>query len=159
LTRYVVEAALEMHGLSRDDRQSETYLTKIRPGEYLSLIEAMTENVACGNSAVVTAPFLREFIDDSWIAQRQSECKKMGATLALVWICCDEDSMRTYMRRRNAARDTDKLNNWDEYMTGVDLDLRPPVPHVVVSNSASSDPLEQQARQLLKGITDPDKED
>lgn len=158
LTRYVVEAALEMHGLSRDDRKSDTYLTKIRPGEYLSLIEAMTENVQCGNSAIVTAPFLREFTDGAWIEQRQSECKKMGASLTLVWVHCDEESMRTYIRRRNAARDSDKINDWDGYMTGVDVGLRPPAPHVVVSNSVSSDSLEQQAQQLLAGIFDAEKE-
>jgi DNA-binding transcriptional MocR family regulator len=38
LTRFVVEAALEMQGLSRNDRESEVYLKNFRPSEYDSLL-------------------------------------------------------------------------------------------------------------------------
>ena len=63
LTRPVVEAALEVLGCSPHDRESATYLDIIRPREYEALISAMTENVQCGTSAIVTAPFIRELRD------------------------------------------------------------------------------------------------
>src|SRR3954452_14785198 len=63
LTRPVVEAALEAMGHSPNDRESDAYLTRIRPREYEALAATTTENVACGNSAIVTAPFIREFND------------------------------------------------------------------------------------------------
>jgi DNA-binding transcriptional regulator YhcF (GntR family)/predicted kinase len=157
LTRFVVEAALEMQGLSRNDRESDTYLEKIRPGEYESLIEAMTENVQCGNSAILTAPFLREFADGAWIKKIQDTCKKMGATLTIAWVYCDEDTMRTYVRHRGAARDSAKLADWDGYMAGVNVEFRPPVEHVVVDNSTSSDPLLGQARKLVADIISSEK--
>lgn len=116
----MVEAALEVQGISRNDRESETYLQHIRPGEYDSLIEAMTENVQCGNSAIVTAPFIREFADESWIKKIQDTCKKLGVTLTIAWVYCDEDTMRTYVRHRGAARDSAKIAVYNECKAIVD---------------------------------------
>jgi DNA-binding transcriptional regulator YhcF (GntR family)/predicted kinase len=152
LTRPVVEAALEVIGHSPHDRESEVYLSKIRPREYEALLHAMTENLQCGNGSVVTAPFIREFADTAWINRVQATCTDLGATLTLVWLYCDPDTMHTYVRHRGAARDTAKLADWEGYLAGTDLDLRPPVPHVVVDNSASSEPLQDQARALIADV-------
>lgn len=152
LTRPVVEAALEITGHSPHDRESEVYLSKIRPREYEALLGSMTENLQCGNGSVVTAPFIREFADTAWINRVQATCTEHGATLTLVWLYCDPDTMHTYVRHRGAARDAAKLADWDGYLAGIDLELRPPVPHVVVDNSASSEPLQDQARALIGGV-------
>ncbi|WP_326567405.1 GntR family transcriptional regulator [Amycolatopsis rhabdoformis] len=154
LTRFVVEAALELQGVSRNDRESEVYLTKIRPAEYASLLEAMTENVQVGNSAIVTAPFLREFADESWLRQAEATCRNLGANLTIVWVYCDEKTMRTYIRHRDAPRDSMKLANWEKYMEGVNVDFRPPVPHVVVDNSVSGGLIVDQARSLIAKVTE-----
>lgn len=152
LTRPVVEAALEIIGESPHDRESETYLTQIRPREYEALTAAMTENAQCGNSAVVTAPFIREFKDLAWLNRMEAACRDMGANLSLVWIACDAETMHTYIRHRGAARDTGKLANWSAYLEGVDVDFRPPSEHFVVDNSASGEPLQNQARSILATI-------
>jgi DNA-binding transcriptional regulator YhcF (GntR family)/predicted kinase len=152
LTRPVVEAALEIIGESPHDRESDTYLTRIRPREYEALAAAMTENAQCGNSAVVTAPFIREFKDRAWLNRMGATCQDMGADLSLVWIACDPETMHTYIRHRGAARDTAKLANWTEYLAIIDVDFRPPVEHFVVDNSASGEPLQKQARGLLATI-------
>ncbi|GAB3138191.1 hypothetical protein GCM10027258_14920 [Amycolatopsis stemonae] len=153
LTRFVVEAALEMQGLSRNDRESKTYLTKIRPAEYDSLLEAMAENLQCGNNAIVTAPFIREFADENWIRQRELLCRNLGAQLTIVWVYCDADTMHTYVRHRNAPRDATKLSDWEAYMKGVNVEFRPPVPHVVIDNSVSGGVMAAQARQLIDQLT------
>ena len=152
LTRPVVEAALELLDLSPNDRESETYVNKIRPREYEALTSAMTENVQCGNSAIVTAPFVKEFSDPAWGERIQATCEGMGAKLSFVWVYCDADTMHTYVRHRGAARDANKLANWDSYISGLNLDLRPPAPHIVVDNSASSKPLQDQARNLISNV-------
>lgn len=157
LTRYVVEAALELQGLSRNDRESDVYLNKIRPGEYASLLEAMSENVQCGNSAIVTAPFIREFSDDAWLAKIQATCRNLGAALTIVWVYCDADTMHTYVRHRDAARDSSKLADWEGYLANIDLDFRPTVPHVVVDNSANGELLPAQALSLVASITESEK--
>ncbi|UMP02242.1 GntR family transcriptional regulator [Amycolatopsis sp. EV170708-02-1] len=155
-TRSVVEVALEMQGLSPNDRESDVYVDKIRPREYEALIATMTENVQCGNSVIVTAPFIREFSDPAWVSRIQATCKDLGAVPSFVWVYCDASTMHTYVRHRGAARDAAKLANWDTYVAGIDLELRPPVPHVVIDNSASSRPLQDQARDLVSTILNED---
>lgn len=149
LTRPVVEAALELIGRSPHDRESETYLRDIRPREYEALTSAMVENVQCGTSAIVTAPFIRELRDTAWIERFKALCQSMNAVLTIVWVYCDATTMHTYIRHRGAARDADKLRDWNGYLGTIDLDFRPPAPHIVVNNSESGVPLQTQARELL----------
>ncbi|PXY23714.1 transcriptional regulator [Prauserella coralliicola] len=153
LTRPVVEAALEVLGHSPHDRESDLYVNTIRPREYEALSSAMTENVQCGNSAIVTAPFIREFREEAWINRTKARCEDLGAALTLAWVYCDAETMHTYVRHRGAARDAAKLADWNGYLAGIDLDFRPSGPHVVIDNSAScSEPLQEQARRLVKTV-------
>ncbi|WP_236704067.1 GntR family transcriptional regulator [Lentzea aerocolonigenes] len=149
LTRPVVEAALEILGLSPNDRESETYLSKVRPREYEALINAMTENVQCGSSAIVTAPFIKEFKDTAWLNRIAASCADMNATMTVVWVYCDPATMHSYIRHRGAARDASKIENWADYLDVIDVDFRPPMPHKVIDNSASGVPLQTQARDLI----------
>ncbi|MEU4378855.1 MULTISPECIES: GntR family transcriptional regulator [Actinomycetes] len=153
LTRPVVEAMLEAVGHSPHDRESETYLTKVRPREYEALRAATDENVECGNSAIVTAPFIREFNDAAWIGRTRAAYAAMNALTTFVWVYCDVETMNVYIRRRGAARDAAKLADWPAYLTKIDVDFRPEVPHVLVNNCTSSLPLQSQAKELLKSLT------
>lgn len=159
LTRPVVEAALELLGNSPNDRESDLYRTKIRPREYEALTAAVNENVQCGNSSVVTAPFLREFTEAAWINRVQAQLNDMGAETTLVWMNCDANTMHTYLRHRGAARDAGKLANWDEYLSQIDVEFRPPAPHYVVDNCASSEPLQDQAQRLIEELLKPEGEE
>ncbi|TWP51521.1 GntR family transcriptional regulator [Lentzea tibetensis] len=152
LTRPVVEAALELLGCSPHDRESDDYVSRIRPREYEALIHAMTENVQCGNSAIVTAPFMKEFKDVAWLNRLQATCAAMNAKITFVWVHCDVDTMHTYIRQRGAARDSYKLENWDSYTDSIDVGFRPPVPHATIDNSASGAPLQTQARDLVSRV-------
>ncbi|MFG1716954.1 GntR family transcriptional regulator [Micromonospora sp. NPDC049203] len=152
LTRPVVEAALETLGLSPHDRESQTYLDTIRPREYEALQDAASENVQCGNSVIVTAPFIREFNDPAWMARTRAYYQAASAVAVVVWVYCDGDTMLTYVRRRGAARDAFKLADWRRYLEIINLDFRPPGEHFVVDNSASSRPLQEQAKELVQGI-------
>jgi hypothetical protein len=60
--------------------------------------------------------------------------------------------MHSYIRRRGAARDSAKLADWPGYLKTIDVDFRPQEPHVVIDNSASSPPLQAQAKDLLRSI-------
>jgi len=152
LTRPVVEAALELLGLSPHDRESESYRNRIRPREYDALEEAALENVGCGNSAVVTAPFIREFNDPAWISRTEARFASLDAAVTFVWLYCDPDTMHSYIRRRGAARDSYKLSDWPGYLDSIDINFRPPVPHMLVENCASSVPLQTQAKELLNAV-------
>ncbi|WNV83231.1 GntR family transcriptional regulator [Umezawaea sp. Da 62-37] len=152
LTRPVVEAALEFIGCSPNDRESEKYLELIRPREYESLINAMTENVQCGNSAIITAPFIRELRDRSWIERMNETCESLNATLTVAWVYCDPETMLRYIRQRGAARDAAKLDNWANYADSIDVSFRPPMPHVVIDNGSDGSPLKAQAHKLIVSI-------
>lgn len=152
LTRPVVETALEALGQSPHDRESEVYLKTIRPREYEALLATTRENVECGNSAIVTAPFLRELADLSWIQRTRAAFAELGAHVTIVWVYCDAETMHTYLRMRGAARDAAKLADWPGYLAGIDVNFRPPAPHLVVDNSASSTPLQHQAKELIAQV-------
>lgn len=152
LTRPVVEAALEALGQSANDRESEVYLEQIRPREYECLMAAMVENLQCGNSAILAAPFIKEFASPSWITRLEATCEDLGATLHIVWVHCDPGTMHTYVRHRGAARDAAKLANWADYLIRVDTKFRPPVPHTVIDNCSTGEPLRDQAKRLLGSL-------
>ncbi len=152
LTRPVVEAALEAHGLSPHDRESKTYLDLIRPREYEALLAATRENVECGNSIIVAAPFIREFADSSWLERTEATFSALNALTTVVWVYCDIGTMHTYLRHRGAARDSAKLADWPGYLSSIDDSFRPPVSHVVIENSRSSLPLQNAASDLLKSL-------
>ncbi len=129
ITRPVVEAALETIGHSPHDRESPEYFNLIRPREYEALIAAATENVACGNSVILTAPFIRELSDAAWIERTQATFTELNAVTHYVWVYCDEATMHTYVRHRGAARDAAKLADWSGYLSQINTSFRPPVPH------------------------------
>lgn len=152
LTRPVVEAALEILELSPNDRESDKYLKIVRPREYEAVIAAAIENIECGNSAIVTAPFIRELGDLAWINRTRAAFAAFGAKTTVVWVYCDSSTMHMYLRHRGAARDTAKLADWKGYLSTIDVDFRPEVAHTVIDNSASTVPLQTQARELLRTV-------
>ncbi|MGL5819115.1 MAG: GntR family transcriptional regulator [Phycicoccus sp.] len=153
-TRPVVEAALEVHGLPPHDRESPTYLAHVRPREYEALMATAAENAECAVSVVVTAPFFLEFSAAAWLDRETARFEALGANVTLVWMNCDAESMHAHIRRRGAARDTVKLADWPAYVAASDLASRPVRPHIVIENSASSEPLQSQARTLLSALGD-----
>jgi DNA-binding transcriptional regulator YhcF (GntR family) len=151
-TRPVVELALEVLGQPSHDRESEDYLNRIRPREYEALIATATENIECGVSAIVTAPFIKEFKDPAWLSRTTAMMEAHGARAVFTWIRCDVETMHTYLRHRGAARDAGKLAHWQAYADSLDPNFTLPVPHVVVDNSAAAPPLQDQAEQLLQAL-------
>ncbi|GAA2216785.1 GntR family transcriptional regulator [Micromonospora olivasterospora] len=148
-TRPVVEVALERLGQSPHDRESETYLLGIRPAEYEALMATLIENLECGVSVIVTAPFIKELRDEAWCDRLAATVAAHNGTLQVVWVSCDADTMHTYIRRRGAARDDFKLGNWTKYVDGLDLMFEPKIPYVSIDNSAGARPLQEQAKELL----------
>lgn len=151
-TRAVVEAALESLGQSPHDRESPTYLETIRPAEYAALVSAMVENIDCGVSVVMTAPFIRELSDQAWCDRLRSRVESKNADLQVVWVRCDADSMRTYIKHRGALRDAAKLANWPSYLAGVDLQFSPKTQHSIIDNSVGARPLLEQGSEFLSKI-------
>ncbi|MFE6924787.1 AAA family ATPase [Nocardia sp. NPDC057663] len=152
IARPLIEPALEDLGETVNDRESNTYLTKIRPREYEALEGVVHDNIEVGNSAIATAPYLREFTDRAWLDRVIARADTYDADCTFVWVRCSLDTMLMYLRRRGAGRDNAKLANWDEYSAGLDTEFRPLAPHVVVDNDPDSPPLRTQAQQLIESF-------
>jgi predicted kinase len=138
LTRPLVESMLTALNGDPNDRQSEIYRREVRPIEYRCLSNATFANIDNGISTVVTAPFLAEVGDPQWLRRLMHRCSAAGAHLEIVWVGADPETMHTYLQKRDAARDTWKLNHWDEYLAQIDVAMRPEIPHFYVDNSLNS---------------------
>ena len=116
-------------------------------------MDAMTENLRCGVSTVVTGPFVREFADMQWMMRVRNRCAAYRARLSVVWMNCDEESMHDYISFRGAARDGWKLNNWPDYIDTIDLEFAPPFDHYSVDNRLNAAvALADQAREIAARV-------
>ncbi|MGW4829746.1 AAA family ATPase [Amycolatopsis japonica] len=153
ITRPVVEQLLIALGSDRHDRHSDLYLEKVRPCEYRALMDAAMENLDAGVSVVLDAPFIRELSDEAWMTRLQNNCRARGATLSVVWVRCDVESMYDYLSYRGAARDDWKLSNWQDYISTIDPDFRPAIPHYLVDNRLNAaTTLVEQADRIVKAM-------
>jgi hypothetical protein len=87
---------------------------------------------------VLSAPFLSEVTDVRWMRRLANRCEARGVNVAGVWVQSDLEKMHEYISFRSAARDSWKLEHWDEYAASIDPERRPNVPHVVVDNRLGS---------------------
>ncbi|HET9257525.1 MAG TPA: helix-turn-helix domain-containing protein [Pseudonocardiaceae bacterium] len=153
VTRALAERVLLACGEDPNDRHSAFYTEQVRPFEYRSLLDAMTENLRCGVSTVVTAPFLREFRDTEWVKRIRNRCATYGARLSVVWMSCDKESMHDYIVFRGAARDSWKISNWQEYLDTIDTNFIPPFDHHSVDNRLNAAvALADQAREVAARV-------
>ncbi|MGH8904750.1 MAG: AAA family ATPase [Egibacteraceae bacterium] len=148
LTRPLVESLLASLGADPNDRHTELYLRQVRPVEYRCLLSAMFNNLDNGVSTILTAPFLQEMPNFSWLQRLGSRCAAREVDVAVIWVDADVEAMHTYLQARDAARDTWKLNHWDDYLASIDLNLRPSCPHFVIDNrqNAALDVADQAQR-------------
>nr|WP_228537344.1 AAA family ATPase [Nocardia sp. XZ_19_231] len=149
IARPLIEPALEDLGESINDRESDTYLKRLRPREYEALEGVVADNVAVGNSAIATAPYIREFTSRTWLDRVVAQNETYRVDTTFIWVRCSLESMLFFLRKRGAGRDTAKLADWDRYSAGLDLDFRPEADHVVIDNDLDSPPMRVQAEQLI----------
>ncbi|MEV6986853.1 AAA family ATPase [Sphaerisporangium sp. NPDC051017] len=153
LTRSMAERLLVSLGSDANDRHTELYLREVRPLEYRCLMEAAWDNLNCGTSAILSAPFIAELRDEAWFTRLENRCAAKGIDVAAIWVRCDPESMREYIEFRAAARDTWKLANWEEYVAGLDVDNPPSTAHLTVDNRlGAAISLADQTRDALKRI-------
>jgi predicted kinase/DNA-binding XRE family transcriptional regulator len=134
LTRALVEQLLISFGSDPNDRETDVYQKRVRSHEYRCLLDQGAENLDCGVSVILTAPFLREITDVSWLGRVRNLCTVHRAAFHVVWVRCDTDSMRDYLSFRGASRDAWKLAHWTEYLNGIDVNFEPDFPHYLVDN-------------------------
>ena len=121
LTRPLVEELAQRLTGDPHDRHSAEYLERIRPLEYSALLATMWETLEFGpDGVVVTAPFVKELSDSSWLDDLNFECEVKGHNLTVVWVHCDAETLRRRIVSRGSPRDRWKLLNCDEWVSGLD---------------------------------------
>jgi predicted kinase len=131
VTRPLTEALLFSYGMSPHDRESETYLTRVRPLEYQSLVDHYEELLQMEKDVIVSAPFLAEVVSASWLEQTRRILKTIRARRSIVWVKSDPQTQRDRLLVRGAKRDEYKLDHWSEYSKK----LEPAVPANLASES------------------------
>jgi predicted kinase len=151
LTRPLVEHLLVAFGSEANDRETPVYRSNVRPFEYQCLMNAAYENLECGISTIVAAPFADELNDERWLQRLLNRCGSLGTTVSVTWVTCDADSMYEYLSARGAARDAWKLANWPQWLEAIDLHSRPACNYFHVDNRLNGAvSLADQARSLVK---------
>jgi len=152
ITRPLVDQLLVSLGGEAHDRSSKLYLEKVRPFEYRCIMEAAWNNLDCGIPVILDAPFIKEFSQADWMQRLQNRCRSKRVSVATIWVQCDVESMREYIEFRGAARDAWKMEAWEEYAAGLNLEFRPQGPHFAVDNRlGAAVALVDEARDVLSG--------
>ncbi len=129
-----------------------SFTLKVRPLEYRCLMEAAWETLDRGIPVILDAPFVKEFSRSDWMQRLQNRCRSKRVSVATIWVKCDIESMREYIEFRGAARDAWKMEAWEEYAAGLNVEFRPQGPHFVVDNRlGAAVALVDEARDVLSG--------
>ena len=100
------------------DRDSPSYLERVRPFEYTGLFDAAIEILRYGTPGViVVAPCGRELTspDGAWLGRIVARAANVGARTQVEWLDVDDAERRRRLEARGAARDADKLEHWAEW--------------------------------------------
>ncbi|MFI0418314.1 AAA family ATPase [Spongiactinospora sp. 9N601] len=154
LTRCMAERLLVSLGGDPSDRHSPLYMNEVRPLEYRCLMETTFDNLDCGVSTVLSAPFIAELNQESWLLRLKNKCAARGVEVAVLWVRCDLESMREYLEFRAAPRDTWKLQNWEEYAATLDTEKAPSGVNITVDNRygtaiATADRTRESLRRMM----------
>lgn len=105
------------------NRSSDFFEEHIRNYEYDAVLALAMEALEYDDIVLINAPFTREIRDTQFIDNLKHSLKAKNARLTVVWVMTDVEVVKQRMIDRNSDRDTWKLDNWDEYIAGVDFSI------------------------------------
>jgi tRNA uridine 5-carbamoylmethylation protein Kti12 len=105
------------------NRSSDFFEENIRNYEYDCVVELALEALEYDDIVLINAPFTREIRDMEYMLHLKKKLVQKEATLVVVWVETSPEIVHERMIKRNSDRDTWKLENWDEYIAGVNFDI------------------------------------
>ena len=105
------------------NRSSDFFYRYIRDIEYVTTLELAYEALKYDDIVLINAPFTREVRDHAYIEGLKKKLVQMNTKLTVIWVQTDVEVCRQRMIARNSDRDTWKLQNWDEYIKGVNFNI------------------------------------
>lgn len=105
------------------NRSSDFFEKYIRDYEYTTIVDLALEALNYDDKALINAPFTREIRSSEYINNLKVKLKDYNAKLTVIWVITEPEVIHQRMIERNSDRDVWKLENWDEYISGVDFSI------------------------------------
>ncbi|MBU3156509.1 AAA family ATPase [Clostridium estertheticum] len=105
------------------NRSSDFFNENIRDYEYETIVEIAMEALNYDDIVLINAPFTKEIRDLNYIKKLKVALKDKNASLVIIWVETSIEVTKQRMIERNSDRDTWKLANWNEYVTGINFDV------------------------------------
>ena len=99
----------------------EFFVREVRAIEYLVTMDAALEALEFGDTVIVNAPFGKELWDSAYMTELKAKAAALDAHLYVVFIESSSEICKKRVMERNNIRDKWKLENWDEYISGVNF--------------------------------------
>ncbi len=105
------------------NRSSDFFETYIRDYEYAAIIDLALEALEYDDIVLINAPFTKEVRNTKYMAELRTQLAEKSAKLTIIWVQTDVEICRQRMIERDSERDRWKLNNWNEYVSGINFDI------------------------------------
>lgn len=105
------------------NRSSDFFEEHIRDYEYECVIDLALDALDYNDIVLINAPFTREIRDMEYINNLKEMLSEKGAKLVVIWVQTSPEIVHQRMIARNSDRDTWKLENWDEYISGCNFSI------------------------------------
>ena len=105
------------------NRSYDFFNKYIRDIEYVTTLDLAYEALKYDDIVLINAPFTREVRDHDYIMALKKKLITMNTKLTIIWVETSPEVCRQRMIERNSDRDTWKLQNWDEYIKGVNFNI------------------------------------
>lgn len=105
------------------NRSSDFFEEHIRNYEYEAILNLGMEALTYDDIVLINAPFTREIRDKAAIDSLRRRLAERHARLVIIWIVTDTEVCHQRMIKRNSERDHWKLENWEEYIAGVNFEI------------------------------------
>lgn len=140
------------------NRSSDFFEEYIRDVEYEVTLNFAFEAIQYEDIVLINAPFTREIRDTEYMVSLRKKLREYGASLTVVWVQTDVEVCKQRMIERNSPRDTWKIANWDEYISGINFNipenLNDPsvVDQLLIFENSSQEEYEESMAKMLKEI-------
>ena len=111
-------AGTAVYSLYDNNWQKEIHLIE----KYDVIVDLALEALDYDSKVLINAPFTRELRDKEYMRNLKAKLKEKGAELVIIWVETDIEVCHQRMISRNSDRDTWKLENWDEYISGCNFE-------------------------------------
>ena len=130
---------------------SAFFVKEVRAVEYAVTVDMALEALEFSSAVLVNAPFGKELWDKDYMLELKDKAARLGAHLFVVFIDSSPDICKARMIERNSIRDKWKLENWEEYISGVNF--RSPT-HLaeILDLYLYHNPTDEVAEESFKGL-------